>query len=495
MQKTKPVELLLTFTPNELKDMSAFVKSPYFNTNKNIVKLYEIIRKDTEKIKLGKLTEADAYAIIFPGKDFNYGIMKNLLSGLASLIDEFLIINSLKTMPINKIYSQVRLADQYDTRRLDKHYEKLIDRLSRELETQAIDNFYYSDRAMVEESKYFFCSSRSDDRGLENAIYDEMLYTICDFYRRFSRNMWKININIDNVNSTYEKDFISLLGKYVEFEKLAGELKGINRREYDYIRLNTYLIKLLINTEDEAPYHEMKVLLNETIDNYENYERYSILTKVISYCSTAHRARMKGFMRESLDMRILLMEKVKFNIGGLGPFNFHYFSETVMMFLHEKDITGANNYLEKYGHTVGPVNEELNYNLCKAYILEAEGKYRDSLALLAKTWNSDTEINLRIRRLYFSLYYNLEEYEAGLDAVNAYRAYIKTNTDLTDILRPKYINSVYFIEKVFKIKSMPEKYNSGDIEKILKDHEERGWIMSQWINEKLKELLASAKNI
>lgn len=103
--------------------------------------------------------------------------------------------------------------------------------------------------------------------------------------------------------------------------------------------------------------------------------------------------------------------------------------------------------------------------MCKAYILEAEGKYRDSLALLAKTWNSDTEINLRIRRLYFSLYYNLEEYEAGLDAVNAYRAYIKTNTDLTDILRPKYINSVYFIEKVFKIKSMPEKYNSGDIEK------------------------------
>ena len=88
------------------------------------------------------------------------------------------------------------------------------------------------------------------------------------------------------------------------------------------------------------------------------------------------------------------------------------------------------------------------------------------------------------------LYYNMDEYEAGLDAVNAYRAYIKSNNDLTDILRQKYLTSAYFVEKVFKIKAMPEKYSAGDIEEIIADHNNRGWILSQWVSEKLGELLS-----
>ena len=490
MLKTKPAEIISTFSKDELKEMSAFVSSPYFNTNKNLVKLYELIRKNIDKIKEGKLSEEDIYKKLFKGKPYNYGIMKNLISGLAVLLDEFLKIHSYRNMPVNKTYSEIRLADQYDTRRLDKHYEKLINRTTAELERQAIDNYYYSDRAMTEESKYFFYSSRNDDRGLEDAIYDEMLYTLCDFYRRFSRNLWKIHINIDNVNSKFEKDFIELAGKYIDFEKLADELKGINKREYSYIKLNTYLLRLLIKPDDTSPYFELKKLVKETIENYENYERFSILTKVLSYCSTAHRAKVPGFMHESLEMRILLMEKVKFNNGGLGPFNFHYFTETIMMFLHEKNTAGAAEFLEKYGDTVGPVNREINYNLSKAYILEAEGKYREALALIAKARHNDTEINIRIRRLYFMLYYNMEEYEAGLDAVNAYRAYIKSNNDLTDILRQKYLTSAYFVEKVFKIKAMPEKYSAGDIEEIIADHNNRGWILSQWVSEKLGELLS-----
>ncbi|MCC6865572.1 MAG: hypothetical protein IT280_05370 [Ignavibacteria bacterium] len=488
MLKTKAVELLNTFSNDELKEMSLFAESPYFNTNKNLSKLFELIKKDIKKINQGKLTEEDAYKKLFPGKQYNYGIMKNLVSGLAALADDFLTINSYKSMAINKTYSAIRLADQYDTRRLDKHYGKLIGKTTSELENQLIDNYYYSDRAMVEESKYFFFSSRNDYRGLEDAIYDEMIYTLCDFYRRFSRNLWKIHINIDNVNSRYEKDFIELAGKFIDFEKMTEELKGINEREYSYIRLNNYLIKLLIKPEDTAPYFELKKLLAETIDSYENYERFSILTKVLSYCSTAHRYKIQGFMRESLDMRILMMEKVKFNTAGLGPFNFHYFSETIMMFLFEKDTKGANEFLDKYDDSVGKINREINYNICKAYILEAEGKYKEALGFIAKARHSDTEINIRIRRLYFILYYNMNEFESGLDAVNAFRAYVKSNSDLTDILKQKYLNAIYFVEKVFKIKAMPEKYSASDIKDIIADHNERGWIMSQWINERLDEL-------
>ncbi len=492
MIRSKPVEIINTFSAEELKEMSAFIRSAYFNTNKNLIKLYEVLKKELVKINGGEFSEEDAFKKVFPGRSYNYGIMKNLVSELASLAEEFLVINSVRSKPLNRYRNGILLADEYDNRRLDRYYKKTINKVTADHEKEPIDNYYYFDRSLAEESRYFFSSSRSDDKGLEDAIYNEMLYSICEFYRRFSRNMWKIHINIDNVNSRYEKDLNTILAKHIDFKNLADEMKGLNQKDFDYIRLNELLIRLLVNDNDPGPFWELKKLIHDTIDSYENYERYSILTKALSYCSTAHRARVPGFMRESLEMRILMMEKVKFNSGGLGPFNFHYFTETIMMFLHEKDIAGANEFLEKYCDSVGPVNSEVNYKLSKSYILTEEGKYSEAMAVLAGVWHKDTEINLRIRRIYFILYYNLGEFEAGLDAVNTYRAYIKKNKDLTDMLRQKYLTTVYFLEKVFKIRAMPEKYTAQDIESITKDHEKRGWIMKQWITEKLDEQRAGA---
>lgn len=491
MLTTKPVEIFLTLSPAEKKEMSAFVRSPYFNTNKNLIKLFDLVKKNQKKIESGKLGEEVAYFEMFPGKNYNYGIMKNLLSALASLFEEFLTINSIRTKPLNRFRKQVLLADEYDNRGLDRHFEKTINNVSGEIQHEPMDNYYYHDRGLIEESKYFFCSSRSDDKGLEEAIYKEMLYNICEFYRTFSRNMWKININIDNVNSKYEKDFISILAKHIDFDNLALDLKGIDEKEYDYIKLNSLIVTLLLKPENEQPYFELKQLIIDTIDNYENYERYSILTKALSYCSTAHRAGNLAFMRESLEMRKLVMEKVKFNYRALGPFSFHYFTETIMMFLHENDIDGAESFLEKYGDAVGELNKELNYNFSKAYILEAKGEYNKALERLAKAWSDDTEINIRARRLYITLYYNLNEFEAGLDAVNALKAYLKGNPNLTDQLRERYLTTAYYAEKVFKIRAMPEKYTYESIDKIHNEMKEETHIMYQWLDEKITELKAS----
>lgn len=493
MISSKPIDIIKALTPSEMKEMSAFAKSPYFNSNKNLARLFETIRKELKRLNSGSgLNEESLFSKVFPGKVYNYGIMKNLLSALAALLEEFLVINAVRTKPINRFRNRIILADEYDTRRLDRYYDKTINKVTADIEKEPIDNYYYADRVLAEESKYFFCSSRSDDKGLEDAIYNEMLYNVCEFFRRFSRGMWKIHINVDNVNSKYEKDILAVLEKNINFKALAAEMEGLDAKDHNYLKLNELLIRLLVNGNDAAPYEELKKLIYESIESYENYERFSILTKAVSYCSTAHRARIPGFMRESLEMRILMMEKVKFNSGGLGPFNFHYFTETILIFLHEKDIDGADEFLEKYADSVGTVNRDINYRLSKAFIYEARGKYREALALIAGMWHKDTEINLRIRRLYFILYYNLSEFEAGLDAVNTYRAYIKSSEDLTDILRQKYLNAAYFLEKLFKAAAMPEKYSQQDIRDLIEDHNKRGWIMSQWIGEKLQELLAAS---
>lgn len=486
MQKTKPVEIISAFSPDETKEFSAFIRSPYFNTNKNLVKLFDIIRK--EKIATGALSEEDIFGRIFPGKEFNYSIMKNLISALAAVCEEFGTVNSLRKNTVNRFRGALALADYYDNRKLDKYYHKVMRKMDLDFETVPIDNFHYANRSMAEEQKYFFFASRSDDRALERAVYNEMIYNLCNMYRMLSRNMWKIYINTDNVNSEYEKDFIAMLNKHIRFQELADDMKGIDEKDHNFILMNALLVKILFSRDDPAPYYDLKKIVIDTIDNYENYERYSIFTKLISYCSTSYEHGRKEFIKESVEIRKLVMEKVKFNYGGLGPFNFHYFTETIMMFLHTDDIQGAEHFLHKYSHAVGEANREINYDLCMAYILEAKGMYRESLGSLAKCWHNDTSINLKVRRLYVILHYNMNEFEAGLDAVKAMRSYVKGNKDIAAYHQKNYIQNTYFIEKAFKIRSMPEKYNRADIEKMRRDVINKNRVMSQWLNEKLDEL-------
>jgi hypothetical protein len=487
MLKTKPVEIILTLSHGEIKELTAFVRSPYFNTNKNLAKFFEVIKKNLKKVQADKFTEEDAYTEIFPGKEYNYGIMKNLVSGLASVCEEFLIMNSVRTRRQNYIRSRVLLADEYDSRYLDQHHHKVINKTVRELDAQLMDNFYYSDRALVEEAKYFFHSSRSDDKSLEAAVYDETIYNVCDFYRKFSRSMWKIYNSMSNSNSAYEMDFIRILSSNINFRQLAESMKGINEKEYSYIILNTLLIKLLVDSDHIGSYFELKELLVRTIDRYENYEKFSILTKVISYCSRMFKSGHYDFMHESLDLRIMVMEKVRFNFEGQGAFNFHSYIETVLMICTERSTQEAEEFLNRHIDSVSADKAELCRSLCMAYICEARGENSKAIKFLVKTPHIDNDIKIWVKRLYISIYYNTNEFEAGLDAVNAFRGFIG-GKDFTGYSRKRYTDYAKVMEKMIKIKCSPEQYSAGDLESLYNEVNLNNNILKRWQLEKIADL-------
>lgn len=489
MLKTKPIEIILTCTQKELKDLSAFIRSPYFNTNKNLVKLFSAVKNNLKKIRSGILTQEDLFGLVFNGRQFNYGIMKNLVSELAAVCEEFLLINSIRHKPENRVRNRVLVADEYDTRRLDKHFYKIMDKTTAELESQPVDNFYFSDRALAEEAKYFFHSSRSDDKALEAAIYDEVIYNLCDFYRKFSRSMWKIDINMANVNSIYEKDFIKILSEKIDWEGLAEEMKGINERVYNNIRLNSLLIKLVAKPDDTKPYFELKKLLAETIGDYGNYEKFSILTKVISYCSTIIKKGDHSFIKETVDIRILMLENVRFNWDHLGPLNFHAFIETVHIYILDRGVKNAVDLLNRYINAVSSDKEAQTRNFCMAYIEEARGNYEKAIEYLKNIEYSDTEIKIWIKRLYIFIFYGMGQYETGFDAVNALRSFVSGKNDLTGENKKRILEFLRIIEKMLKIKCSPEKYSKADVENLHDEITRHNYVLRKWLLKKIPALM------
>ena len=91
MLKSSLLEILRTFTKQELIKFEDFVRSPYFNKKENVLKLLLEIKKYSPDFADDNLGKETVWKKLFPDKEYNYGILKNLIFDLNQLADRFMI--------------------------------------------------------------------------------------------------------------------------------------------------------------------------------------------------------------------------------------------------------------------------------------------------------------------------------------------------------------------------------------------------------------------
>ncbi|MBP9096058.1 MAG: hypothetical protein KBG21_05575, partial [Ignavibacteria bacterium] len=91
MKNTKIIELLKTFTEKELGGFGDFVSSKYFNQNEKIIKLFEILKKNSPDFESDELAKENIYAKIFGKKKYEDEKMRTLISNLMKLCKKYLI--------------------------------------------------------------------------------------------------------------------------------------------------------------------------------------------------------------------------------------------------------------------------------------------------------------------------------------------------------------------------------------------------------------------
>ena len=105
----------------ELDNLKKFMQSPYFNTNKDLIKLFD------ELIKTFPDFSADKEVVfnkIYPKIKYNDETFRLQCSALNELIEMFLLQEHLKK---NEFLKQQLLAEAYDKKRV---YKKSLDRKS-----------------------------------------------------------------------------------------------------------------------------------------------------------------------------------------------------------------------------------------------------------------------------------------------------------------------------------------------------------------------------
>ena len=92
MNNSKFVLLLKTLSPGELKQFRDFVHSPFFNKEKVLKNLADYLKICHPEYDKKHMEKEKVFEFLYPGKKYNDALMRNIISNMLRLANEFLAV-------------------------------------------------------------------------------------------------------------------------------------------------------------------------------------------------------------------------------------------------------------------------------------------------------------------------------------------------------------------------------------------------------------------
>ena len=97
MKNNKVFGILRTFSKEEFLEFGKFIASPFFAKGRNVIPLYRYLRKYYPGFDSPKMTHEEAFAKIFPGKKFSLQVLRNHLTAMQKMCEEYLVTKGFST--------------------------------------------------------------------------------------------------------------------------------------------------------------------------------------------------------------------------------------------------------------------------------------------------------------------------------------------------------------------------------------------------------------
>jgi hypothetical protein len=479
MLNTSVVLALRTFTEAELNSFGEFLLSPFFNKKKTVTRLYEHIRKFSPAFDSDKLERQALWKSIYKGKEFNYGVMKNLIYDLGKLIERYLQVARFERTEFARLEN---LAWEYIDRNLSGHAEKQLKLLEevavhggkdtevfkRQLEVTCIREYLAS---QLRNPKY-----HKESRN-EECIDKHTLYYVSAVAERY----YNVLLNKEFVTGIRDNErhleFIEMMKRHLQLDEVM-------------IGLHVNNLMLLIEPDTESHYFESKSHLLSVIDDLSIRFRYKMILALINH---NNRMILRGnvkYNREILELIKLMIEKNALVEKPDDWLNHFLYVIAVSSACNEKEFAWAENFIESYKDKVLPEFREQYYYYALTTLNMKKKKFDLALDNLSRIKSASIMDKVTIKRFELMIFYEsgyIEQFHSFLDSFISFR---NKDRQLSEQAKQLISNFIYFIRKIgqFRFNMIESAVAEADINSLRKELIQSEVINKSWLIEKLEEM-------
>jgi hypothetical protein len=489
MIKNRATEVIKTFSPEELKSFELFLKSPFHNSNKSLVKLLALIKKYWDRMDEDKITEEFFYSKIFPGKKYSYGNMKNMVSELFGQCENFLSHIPLINRNSFQFEEGLIRLENYNVRLLDKLFFAEYKQIEKQLEYSVLSNDYYLNKSRLVEKLYKYYTRRSQYTGAQDTFYPMSIYNTCHMISTLKNDIAGIEYLRNQINYVPEVDPTGAFYNSFDPEKFLENVKGLDEEHYGHIILNIKLIKTYTEPDNRENYTELKEIILKNINTYSNVEKWHLTSALFSFVLNKYiQESSKELLQEIALIRRTQLEHMKFNAEGIGPLQAGVFRNMVEVFIILGEYDYAEEVIKKFTPELEEDKRKSTYSYSMALLEESRGNNEKVLDLIRDIDLTDYQAKYSVKMIGIVAFYNLGFIEEGLSAVDSMKHFLRNTAEFTEAMKINLGERVHIMERLFKIKANPEKYSVRDIDELTGAINKFIVSRKEWYMQKAEEL-------
>lgn len=485
MKKLLLIQILRSFTKDEIFKFDEFLRSPLYNKKPNAIKFFSVLKKHAPDYSDDFVGKESMWKQLYPDKNFNGGVFKNLILDLTKLSEKFIEVMQVEnSFPENKLL----YLDSLSKRKIHNKFFQEYESLFKKLEKSRFYQNYYSDIQKLKIKKLNHCSIHTN---YESEISDE-LNEISEYY------ISDVIVKLSNFYNEIASRSIAMnkSGRNGSFELIFGnaELNNILKRsdtlnEKDLSILRVYICKYLA------------FAFPENTDNYFNFK--NILLKHSGLFSLEEKSALFIHLADALNVRPSLkdsnrslefLELYKLRIDEEvfteldGTMNIYSYTNIVKIAGKFSDHKLIKFVQDNFFELLLPEFKENMKYYTDAHYYYSTGEFEKALHSSLSLRLDHFAFKFDIKDLLTMIYYELGDYEGFMYHFDSYKHFLKKNKSVSANYRKWYEMFNVGVHRLLKIKMNFDEY---ELNKFEQDVHNGKTGSKDWFMERINKLRKS----
>ncbi len=483
MQKSSLIGMLQTFTKDDMARFGDFVESPFFNKKSNVTKLYYALRKYAPEFPADKITKEEMWKKVFPGKLYNYGIMKNLIHELAKLAEGYFGHSNLEN---GLGFERHLIKELYSRNKYDLFLSKVEKFKARNAPGKVDSDELFYNKLFVDIMKFEYSENRSAVVKDHKQMLDNMVQYFMHNIFRFANSIF---LEEYRVNIKHEYPFIQLFLEYIQ--KNPELFKGS-----EYVQIEYYILLCFVENSDEKVFAKLQEVFNRAKNSFTPRDKVAAYIFVENAHELLFRRGVKKYEKDFIKHLIEMVEKdLYLGTENIYP-NLQMFTNIIHVCARNGDskslrrfITGNIHKLQEHKRV-----SMLNYALARAAYIEKN--YEQVIKHEVKVNHNDFfdltrdnhiyKLNSKINKAI--CHYELDNIETVLTEIDTAIHFINNNKIINQPIAQPSKNFFKALKKLTLIKHDYDEITLAKLKEEIDNYPEGGLSKKGWLSEKISEI-------
>jgi hypothetical protein len=486
MKNSKLLEIIGSFSENELRAFDKFISSPFFERQRDVSGLFTIIKKFHPDYSNEALLKEKTFSKLFPGENYNEKKMKNLIFELTKAAEQFLVYNSIKNEPIR--YDSL-LAHELKKRKLDKPFLAALSLLEKKITELPFDG-----RSMFRDKEdwsylkedYLFWKNEYDESIKYRLLNAE--FFILSFLIKLLQRMEDKVIITTRYNKEFKNPLLDTMIGVLDFNSLFKMLKERNYQFTWLLEIYYYCYKCSMdNIDNEEDYEKLKKLFLENIDFFSDIEKHLLFSDLTYFCIIRKERGELKYSLEEFEIYKNMLKYYKFNHGQAEYFHIVLYRNIVFSSVSQGEYEWLEKFANNFNDKLPPDLQENMWHYVSALLFFSKKEYGKALESANKIKYDIFLYKLDVKNLLIKIYYELDLFDQAISMIDAYKHFLSNNKEHTRIYHKHYGNFINFYGKLIKLKENPDVVEINSLkENIIST---QNVASRQWLMEKISEIV------